>query len=213
MDGLLKKTLITFLLAALIYLAFFFWFDRDVDLWVYRNLADTWIQQAGEAVSTIATGSYIRLVLALCLILVVIADPRLKRNWTRNLLFLCLSCAVALVIGEGLKYLLGRHRPVMLFEQNKYGLTFFAEHGTQHSSPSGHTLRAFSILTALALLFRRGRIFFIALAVLIGISRVVVTAHYPSDVLFGAFIGVFAALWTYRYFFRKVDITVSTQPG
>ena len=203
MDGLGKKTLITFLIAALIYLAFFFWLDRDVDLWVYRNLADTWIRQTGQIVSTIATGFYIRLALALGLILVVIVDPRLKKNWTQNLLFICLSCAVALVIGEGLKYLLGRHRPVMLFEQNKYGLTFFAEDGAQHSSPSGHTLRAFSILTALSLLFRRGRIFFIALAVLIGISRVVVTAHYPADVIFGAFIGIFSALWTYRYFFRN----------
>ena len=54
-----------------------------------------------------------------------------------------------------------------------------------------------------SLLFRRGRIFFIALAVLIGISRVVVTAHYPADVIFGAFIGIFSALWTYRYFFRN----------
>ncbi len=201
MDDLLKKTLVTFLIAAAIYLTFFFYLDRTVDLWVYRNLADTWMYRAGEVISTIAAGSYIRLALALALILVVISDPRLQRRWTRNLLFICLAGAAALVIGEGLKYLLGRHRPVMLFEQNRYGLTFFAESGSQHSSPSGHTLRAFSILTALSLLFRRGRILFIALAVLIGISRVIVTAHYPSDVLFGAFIGIFSALWTYRYFF------------
>ena len=41
----------------------------------------------------------------------------------------------------------------------------------------------------------------ITLAVLIGVSRVVVTDHYPSDILFGAYIGVFSALWVNRYFY------------
>ena len=205
MDRQLKQTLLAALIAAALYLAFFLWLDRPVDLWVHRNLAGTWISRAGAVVSTAADGSSIRLGLALALILVVVADPRLKRRWTRNLLFVGLSCAVALVIGEGLKYLLGRHRPVMLFESGQYGLTFFAENGAQHSSPSGHTLRAFSILTALALLFRRWRYLFLAAAALVGVSRVVVTAHYPGDVIFGAFIGICSALWTYRYFFGKEE--------
>lgn len=203
MDSLLKKTMVAAVVTVIIYLALFFFFDRAIDLWVYQNLADTWIFQAGTNISSVATGSYIRLALALSLILVVIIDPRLKRRWTRNLLFICLSCSVALIIGEGLKYLLGRHRPVMLFENNQYGLTFFADHGAQHSSPSGHTLRIFSILTALSLLYRRLTPVCLFLAILVGVSRVVVTAHYPGDVLFGAFIGIFSALWTYKYFFGK----------
>jgi len=200
MDELLKKTIIAALVAAAVYLAFFLWLDRPVDVWVHRNLAGTWIYRAGTDVSAAATGSYLRLGLALALILVVVVDPRLERRWTRNLLYVCLSCSVALIIGEGLKYLLGRHRPAMFFESEQYGLTFFAENSAQHSSPSGHTLRAFSILTALALLFRRWRYLFIAAAVLVGASRVLVTAHYPGDVLFGAFIGIFSALWVRRYF-------------
>ena len=34
-------------------------------------------------------------------------------------------------------------------------------------------------------------------------ARVLVTDHYPSDVLFGAFIGIFTAIWAYRYFFGE----------
>jgi len=204
MDDLLKKTLLAAALAAAVYLVLFLLLDRPIDLWVHENIADTWVSQLGTSISSAATGEYIRLALALAFILIIIIDPRLQRRWTRNLLFICLSCAVAVIIGEGLKYLLGRHRPVMLFENNQYGLTFFAENGAQHSSPSGHTLRAFSILTALSLLYRRFTVLFIAGAVLIGASRVVVTAHYPSDVVFGAFIGISAALWTHRYFFPKI---------
>jgi len=111
--------------------------------------------------------------------------------------------AIALVIGDGLKYLLGRYRPIMLFEQDLYGLSFFSTEWAMNSTPSGHTLRAFAILTALSILFRRFTFVFISIAVLIGVSWVAVTAHYPSDVVFGAFIGVFTALWGYKYFFSK----------
>jgi len=70
-----------------------------------------------------------------------------------------------------------------------------------NSTPSGHTLRAFSVKTALSLLFPRGRIVFLFVAVLAGVSRVVVTAHYPGDVLFGALIGIFSVLWLHGYVF------------
>ena len=49
---------------------------------------------------------------------------------------------------------------------------------------------------------------------LIGASRVAVTAHYPSDVLFGAFIGIFTALWTYRQFsFGGGRLEAGANPG
>ena len=89
----------------------------------------------------------------------------------------------------------------MLFEQNLYGLHFLSAEWALNSTPSGHTLRAFSILTALSMLYRRFASIFIIIAIVIGISRVVVKAHYPSDVVFGAFIGIFAALWVYKHFF------------
>jgi membrane-associated phospholipid phosphatase len=116
------------------------------------------------------------------------------------MLYICLSGAIALVIGDGLKYLLGRYRPIMLFEHNLYGLHFFSAEWALNSTPSGHTIRAFSLMTALALLYRRCAVIFISAAILIGASRVMVTAHYPSDVLFGAFIGIFTALWVYKHF-------------
>ncbi|WP_366927996.1 phosphatase PAP2 family protein [Sulfurovum sp.] len=40
---------------------------------------------------------------------------------------------------------------------------------------------------------------FIVLALMIGLSRILLTAHYPSDVLFGAFIGIMTAIWMYNY--------------
>ena len=78
---------------------------------------------------------------------------------------------------------------------------------TGHSFPSGHTINCFSAATVLTLFYkRRGLLAFIP-AALVGYSRVYTGAHWPSDVLATAFLGVGAALllvvaleWTWRKF-------------
>ena len=194
MAGLYTKTAICAAITGVVYLVLFFFFDKPIALWINDNWSGTWVIYWGNHISNLANGSYVRLGLALCFILILICDSGLKRRWTRFLLYICISGAIAIVIGDGLKYLLGRYRPIMLFEQNLYGLHFFSTEWAFNSTPSGHTLRAFSILTALSMLYRRFAVVFISIAILIGVSRVVVTAHYPGDVVFGAFIGVFTAL-------------------
>ena len=201
MENLLKKTVIAAGITAVIYLVLFFFFDRTIDLWVYNTCSDTWIFRLATFISYVATGTFIKLAIAICLILIIVIDPGMKKRWTRNLLYICVSCSIAVVVGEGLKYLFGRYRPIMLFEHSLYGLSFFSSDWALNSTPSGHTLRAFSVLTALSLLYRRFTGVFIFIALLIGTSRVFVTAHYPSDVVFGAFVGIFAAVWTYKYFY------------
>lgn len=201
MNDLRRKTLLFAAGTVIAYVLLFLFVDRWVDLWVLENCSNSWMSELGTFFSCLGDGSSIRLGLALGFLLILAADPDTRKPWARILLYVCISCAIAIVVGEGLKYLLARHRPVMLFENNLYGLSYLSSEWESNSTPSGHTLRAFSILTALSLRFRRLTAVFITLAVLIALSRVVVTDHYPSDILFGAFIGVFSALWTYRYFY------------
>jgi membrane-associated phospholipid phosphatase len=203
MEDLFKKTAVTAGITAIIYLVLFSFFDKSIHLWVHNNYSNTWLFQSGSYISYLARGEYIRLGIALCFILTLISDPDIKRRWTKYLIYICISGSIAIIIGDGLKYLLGRYRPIMLFEHNLYGLHFFSSEWALNSTPSGHTVRAFSLLTAASLLYRRFTVVFISVAVLIGASRVAVTAHYTSDVLFGAFIGIFTAAWTYKYFFIK----------
>ncbi|HPQ67087.1 MAG TPA: hypothetical protein PLI51_10210, partial [bacterium] len=103
--------------AAVLYLLLFWFCDRPVDLWVRAHWAGTWVFSAGTLVSELATGEYLRLGAAAGFIAVAVFDPGLKRSWARNLLCVCLAFAVATVVGEGLKYLLGRCRPVLLFDE------------------------------------------------------------------------------------------------
>jgi membrane-associated phospholipid phosphatase len=187
----------------MIYLILFFFFDRAVDLWVNHYLSNTWLFQLGTNISYLAKGEFVNIAIVVGFFLIIIIDPSVKKRWTMELVYICISVSIAIIIGEGFKYVLARYRPIMLFQHNLYGLHFFSSAWALNSTPSGHTLRVFLLLTALSLLYRRYTVVFISLAVLIGASRVAVTAHYPSDVVSGAFIGILTALWTYKYFFIK----------
>jgi len=62
------------------------------------------------------------------------------------------------------------------------------------SFPSGHATTAFALAALLALWYPRWAAGFLALAGLVGLSRVVLGAHFPSDVLAGAALGMGVAL-------------------
>jgi len=126
------------------------------------------------------------------------------KPWARNLLYVCLSLSAAFIVTDALKYLFGRARPPLFFDDGVYGFTWFADKDLYTSFPSGHATRAFAVCAALALLFRRYAVPLYAVAVLIGISRVLALRHYPSDVLAGAFVGVTAAYWTHALYFGGV---------
>jgi membrane-associated phospholipid phosphatase len=64
--------------------------------------------------------------------------------------------------------------------------------------PSGHATLVFLTASCLHRLYPRwGRAFY-GLATLVGVSRLVRGAHYPSDIVAGAAVGVFAAWFVWR---------------
>lgn len=90
---------------------------------------------------------------------------------------------VAVAINGGVKFLVGRKRPII------DGHPPLGPAPTQLSFPSGHTTSAFAAATALSRIDRRLLVPSFALAKLIGIGRPYLGMHYPSDVLAGAALG------------------------
>jgi undecaprenyl-diphosphatase len=62
------------------------------------------------------------------------------------------------------------------------------------SFPSDHAAAAFAIAFAVLAVSRRAGILFLAFSVLIGLSRIALGLHYPSDVIAGVIVGCVAAL-------------------
>ena len=104
--------------------------------------------------------------------------------------FVFASVALAGVAAQIVKHIIGRARPRLIDTLGPYYVTFLDFHASRNSFPSGHAANVFSAAIALALLWPRRRGWLIAGACIIGASRVLVHAHYTSDVFFGAILGV-----------------------
>lgn len=102
---------------------------------------------------------------------------------------LLLTGLLAALATHVLKTLIGGGRPAALLPlENFHIIGPILQSG---SFPSGHTIAAFSFAGAVSLLLQRRWLTpaLLALATLTGLSRIVVGAHWPLDVLGGAAIG------------------------
>lgn len=118
-------------------------------------------------------------------------------------LYLFLTVLYSGLIVNFLKLVFGRSRPELLFSADQiYAFHFFNFQFSEfmHQSlsfPSGHAATSFSLGLALSLLFPRYRFLFMATAIVIALSRIIVFMHYPADVIAGALIGTMVAVWLY----------------
>jgi lipid A 4'-phosphatase len=104
--------------------------------------------------------------------------------------FLFAAVAAAGLAIDLTKLLAGRVRPKLLFADHLYGFTGLAFRADHWSFPSGHTATIVALAAALWWLWPRHLLFYLAVAALVAASRVVVGAHYLSDVVAGAFIAL-----------------------
>ena len=142
------------------------------------------------------------------LVLIAVFDAPWVERWTRlamaavaaRLGFLFLAISLPGIVQAILKHQIGRHRPS---ELGPFAYEPFSWEHQFSSFPSGHTTTAFSVLVAFGALFPRLRPLLWTYAILIAISRVVISTHYPSDVMAGALVGGFGALLIRNWFAER----------
>jgi membrane-associated phospholipid phosphatase len=116
---------------------------------------------------------------------------------TVRLGFLFVAIGLPGLVVTVVKRLIGRVRPSDLGPYAYEPLSWRAAYA---SLPSGHTTTAFATLFAVSTLFPRLRVPLWAFAVLIAISRVVVSSHFVSDTIAGAACGAFGAILVRDWF-------------
>lgn len=111
--------------------------------------------------------------------------------------FIFVAIALPGLVVTVVKRLIGRVRPSIV---GPFAYVPFSWRPDYASMPSGHATTAFAVAVALGALWPRARPLLWLYAIVIAASRVIIAAHYPSDVIAGACVGGFAALIVRNYF-------------
>jgi membrane-associated phospholipid phosphatase len=167
-------------------------------LWLDRLIAEEVreahpLNRLGWLAWTLKLPGYYPVTLAIAAILVFFH----RRSW-HVAVPLILSGPLVGIAYTMLKWMVGRHRPVIAiapfaFHPFAHGLKGLIHAESGLSFPSGHTALAFATATCLTVALPRWALLFLGVAVSVGVERVLENAHYLSDVVAGAGVGILCA--------------------
>jgi len=136
---------------------------------------------------------------ALGLALAGFAWWRGNRKWTRIFLSMLIALSIAGVLGHGIKIATGRARPSVRAEEvwNRFSTKY-------HAFPSGHVAASTAFFGVLFFASRRIGLVCLPIPIVIGFSRMYVTAHYLSDVVCAVVLGILTALLVAHFLLRPI---------
>ena len=110
-----------------------------------------------------------------------------SNEWTSSLI-LAVAMVTAMSLTDVLKAAFNLARP---FQMPSLGIVARGEIPTNPGFPSGHTTNAFTVATVIWSRYTAWRVPFVLLAIATGVSMITLGLHFPSDVIGGAFLGIF----------------------
>ena len=137
---------------------------------------------------------------AVGLVLLGFAWNRGSAQWTRIFLAMLLAMLLAGVAGTVIKRSVPRARPSVHTDARWGGPRFSSKY---HSFPSGHVAASTAFFGVLFVARRRIGLVCLSIPILIGFSRMYIDAHYLSDVVCAATLGILCALVVAHFLCRK----------
>ncbi len=162
-------------------------FELKILLWIQEVLQCAFLDFLFPLLTRLGDGGVFWIIVAL----VMICTPKYRKLGAT----IGLALLLGFIIGNlTIKPMVARIRPYdLLFET--YGITFdlLVERLSDFSFPSGHTLCCFEAATVIFIDKRKFRCAAVSVAVAVALSRLYLFVHYPTDVLFGAVLGIVIA--------------------
>lgn len=192
------------LLLVAIAIAVAFYFDETVQQFLIQNQNRTFrkvmqsVSRFGDWPEHVAFG----------LILAGIAWWRGSKKWTRIFLAMLIALALAGVVGRMIKISAGRARPSVKTEEVWNGPRFSSKY---HAFPSGHVAASSAFFGILLFARRRIGLACMPIPIVIGFSRMYVAAHYLSDVVCAAVLGLICAWIVWRFALGESPIANSSE--
>ena len=138
---------------------------------------------------------------AIGLVLLGLAWRLGSEEWTRIFLAMLLAMMVAGVAGTVIKRTVPRARPSVYTDARWGGPRFSSKY---HSFPSGHVGASTAFFGVLLIARRRIGLACLPIPILIAFSRMYIGAHYLSDVICAAVLGILCALIVVHFLFLKI---------
>ena len=161
----------------------FFQLDGNILLWIQEYIRNDFLTPIFKFITSLGDEGYVWIAIAIVLLFV--------KNYRKVGLMVGASLLGSLVFNNMLiKNIVARPRPYRMIET----LTILIPEPGEYSFPSGHTSSSFAAGVVLYLMLpKKYGIPAMVLAFLIGISRLYVGVHYPTDVLGGMVMGTLIA--------------------
>jgi undecaprenyl-diphosphatase len=202
---LARHALLLTVIGAAVIIALMYVLDvREIGLMPPRGTAFLW---PVRILTDFGKAAYVLWPLAGLLFAVAVISPRLPGTSRSRLLsfgtrlqYLFFAVLVPVLAGEVIKWIVGRGRPFVGGEANAFNFVHFAGTEAYASFPSSHAITSAALAFAVSVLWPQARVAMIVYALLIAMSRLVLLAHHPSDVVAGALVGVVGAM-SVRYWF------------
>lgn len=139
------------------------------------------------------------------LVLVFLATKFIWKNAkiAEESLFIWLSIVASGIICDIIKIIAGRARPIELFSHSHYGFDFFQHTARMWSFPSGHSATIAALMMAMSFLWSKFSPLFLLAMLLVAGSRLVVSAHYLSDIMAGIYLGTAVTVYIFRVMQKK----------
>ena len=153
-------------------------FELSILWWIREHLTNPFLDTVMPYISSLARHGEFWILVALILVC-------FKKTRKAGVAMGIAMAAGYLIGNMGMKNLFARTRP---YDVTEVQLLVAKLH--DFSFPSGHTLVSFEAATALWFYHRKWGVAAFVLAALIGLSRLYLFVHYPTDVMAGAVLGI-----------------------
>ena len=150
-----------------------------------------WLEDPVTAFAALAVPLYAAATVALWFF----ARPYGDAKWKLASASALAAAGIAMLVNQVISHVWDRPRP---FTAHAAGTHLLSAPSPDPSFPSDHAAAAFAIAFAILAFSRYAGTVFLVAATLIGLSRIALGMHYPSDVIAGLFVGWASALLVTR---------------
>lgn len=164
----------------------------EMDCQLFRNINKHYrIKRLNEFFHVITHMGGATFSISLTLLLILLSNPTFQLTAIAS----AISLAVSHLPVAILKKMYPRNRPYIALDE----IHVLDNPLKDHSFPSGHTTAIFSIITPIIMYLPLAGSVLFPLVILVGLSRILLGLHYPSDVLAGSILGISVGVLSYVF--------------